>query len=60
LLVLPNPQALHLLDFFLWGYVKDKFYATKVTGVEDLKTFIRDVITTINRGEWNFDWMFAM
>jgi hypothetical protein len=26
------------------------FYATKVTGVEDLKTWIRDVMTTINRG----------
>jgi hypothetical protein len=37
------------LDFFLWGYVKDKVYATKVTGVADLKTWIRDVITTINR-----------
>jgi hypothetical protein len=38
------------LDFFLWGYVKDKVYATKVTGVEDLKTRIRDAITPINRG----------
>jgi hypothetical protein len=38
------------LDFFLWGYVKDKVYATKVTGLEDLKTRIRDIITTINRG----------
>jgi hypothetical protein len=34
----------------LWDYVKDKVYATKVTGVEDLKTRIRDVITAINRG----------
>jgi hypothetical protein len=32
------------VDFFLWSYVKDKVYATKVTGVEDLKTRIRDVI----------------
>jgi hypothetical protein len=38
------------IDFFLWGYVKDKVYATMVTGVEDLKTRIRDVITIINRG----------
>jgi hypothetical protein len=38
------------LDFILWGCVKDKVYVTKVTGVEDLKTRIRDVITTINRG----------
>jgi hypothetical protein len=34
----------------MWDYVKDKFCVTKVTGVEDLKTRIRDVITTINRG----------
>jgi hypothetical protein len=38
------------LSFFLWSYVKDKVYATRATGVEDLKTRIRDVITTINRG----------
>jgi hypothetical protein len=51
LLGLPDPQTLHLYtSFFLWGYVKDKVYATKVTGVEGLKTRIRDVITTINRG----------
>jgi hypothetical protein len=37
-------------DLFLWGYFKDKVYATKITGVEDLKTRIRDVNTTINRG----------
>jgi hypothetical protein len=38
------------LDFFLCDYVKDKVYATKDTGIEDLKTQIRDVITTIKRG----------
>jgi hypothetical protein len=50
LLGLPNPLTLHLLDFFLWGYVKDKVHATKVTGVEYLNTWIRDVNTTINEG----------
>jgi hypothetical protein len=34
----------------LWGYVKDNVYVTKVTGIEDLKARIRDVIKTINRG----------
>jgi hypothetical protein len=49
------------------GYVKEKVYATKVTGIEDLKTWIRDVITVINTGKlscaWEkskFDWMFAV
>jgi hypothetical protein len=52
------------VDFFLWCHVKDKDCATMVTGVEDLKTRIIDVITTINRGmlvarrkNCNFDWM---
>jgi hypothetical protein len=46
----PRSPDITPLDSFLWGYVKDKVYATKVTVVEDLKTRIRDVITTINRG----------
>jgi hypothetical protein len=43
----PRPPDSRPLDFFLWGYVKDKVYANKVTGVADLKTRIRDVVTTI-------------
>jgi hypothetical protein len=46
----PRSADITPLDLFLWGYVKDKVYATKITGVEDLKTRIRDVIKTINRG----------
>jgi hypothetical protein len=48
------------------GYVKDKVSATKVTGVEDLKTQIRDGITTIevcwitHGKNWNFEWMFSV
>jgi hypothetical protein len=38
------------LGFFLWSYVKDKIYATMVTGVEDLNKQIRNVIITINTG----------
>jgi hypothetical protein len=29
-------------------YIKDKFYIKKIREVEDLKTWIRDVITTNN------------
>jgi hypothetical protein len=46
----PRSPDITPLDFFLWGYVKDKVYVTKVTGVEDMKTRIRDAITIINRG----------
>jgi hypothetical protein len=52
----PWSPVITLLDFFLWGYVKDKVYATKVAGVEDLKTQIRDVVTTISRGMVAHTW----
>jgi hypothetical protein len=42
-----SPDITHL-DCFLWGYVKNKAYVTKVTEVEDLKTRIWDVITITN------------
>jgi hypothetical protein len=45
----PSSPDITPLDLFLWDYVKDKFYATKVKGVEGLKARIRVVITTINR-----------
>jgi hypothetical protein len=35
----PQSPDVTPLDFFLWGYVKDKVYATKVTGFADLKTW---------------------
>jgi hypothetical protein len=46
----PRSPDITPLVFLMWGYVKDKVSATKVTGVEDMKIWIRDVITTINRG----------
>jgi hypothetical protein len=52
----PRSPDITPLDFFLWGSVKDKVYTTQVTGVEDLKTRIRDVITTINRGMLALTW----
>jgi hypothetical protein len=55
-LTLPNPPDITPLDFFLWGQTKDKVYGTKVTGVEDLKTQIRNVITTLNRGMLAHTW----
>jgi hypothetical protein len=45
-------QTIHFLNFFLWGYVKNKVCATIVTGVENLKTQIKDVITTLIGASW--------
>jgi hypothetical protein len=36
--------------FFLWYYIKDKVYATKVTEDEALKTQVREGIRTLIRG----------
>jgi hypothetical protein len=49
-----GPSLLHPqtpLDFFLWGYVKEK-----VIGAEYMKVQIRDVTTTINRGMFAHTW----
>jgi hypothetical protein len=46
LLGLPDPQTLHLSTSFCGVMLRIKVCATKVAGVEDLKTQIRDVITT--------------
>ena len=35
------------LDFFLWGYVKDRVFATPVSDIGELRNRIRDVISTI-------------
>ena len=37
-----------LLDFFLWGYVKDRVYRTPVRDVETLQSRIIDVLATVN------------
>ena len=36
-----------LLDYFLWGYVKDQVYADSPESIEDFKTNIRCVIAEI-------------
>ena len=34
-------------DFFLWGYLKSKFYVRKLRTVDDLKVSIREEIATV-------------
>lgn len=43
----PRSCDLSPLDFFLWGYIKDKVYANKPRTILALKTGIRDVIGEI-------------
>jgi len=37
----------HPLDFFLWGYVKDKEFSTPVPDITNLKARITDAFATI-------------
>ncbi len=38
----PRSPDLTPCDFFLWGFIKSKVYATKPTDITDLKQRIRD------------------
>ena len=43
----PRSCELTSLDFFLWGYVKDKVYANAPQSIQELKENIRAVIDEI-------------
>ena len=43
----PRSCDLASLDFFLWGYVKDKIYADAPQSIQELKEKIRVVIDEI-------------
>jgi hypothetical protein len=49
-------NLLHKLDFFLWGYVKDIVYRTKVRDITNLKQRITDAIATIDEGMLQRTW----
>ena len=55
----PRSPDLTLLDFFLWGYVKEKVYKTEPTTIENMQQRIRNVFrsitpTVLNRVRNNF------
>ena len=43
----PCSFSITLLDFFLWGYVKDIVYRTKVRDINDLQHRIMEAIDTV-------------
>ena len=43
----PRSPDITPLDFFLWGYVKDRVFATPVQDLHDLRTRILDTIATV-------------
>lgn len=44
----PRSPDLTPLDFFLWGFVKDKVYRTRVIDLDDLKARIRAAIASVD------------
>jgi hypothetical protein len=43
----PRSPDITPLDFFLWGYVKDKVYSTPVPGIDTLEARIRDALAAV-------------
>ena len=43
----PRSPDITTLDFFLWGYVKDKLFSTPVPDITNLKARITDAFVTI-------------
>ena len=44
----PRSPDITSLDFFFWGYVKDRVYKTPVHDIEALKLRIINVLATVN------------
>jgi hypothetical protein len=45
------------MDFFLWGYVKDIVYKTKVRDINNLKERMTDAIATVDEAMLERTWM---
>ena len=52
----PRSPDITPLDFFLWGYVKDTVYRTKVREMTDLKQRISNAIATIDEAMLQRTW----
>jgi hypothetical protein len=52
-------QLLGLLDFFLWGYVKNIVYQVKIND-EHLKARIRDTLAMVIPNMLQAMWIFVM
>ena len=48
----PRSPDITPLDFFLWGYVKDKVFSTPVTDITNLKARITKIFATITEDMW--------
>ena len=53
----PRSPDITPLDFFLWGYVKDIVYKTKVRDIDDLKQRTSNAMTTIDEAMLQRTWL---
>jgi len=44
------------LDFFLWGYVKDKVFSTPVPDITNMKARITDALATVTEDMLENTW----
>ena len=51
-----SPDITPSLDFFLWGYVKDKVFSTPVPDITNLKARITDAFATITEDMLENTW----
>jgi len=52
----PRSPDITPLDFFLWGYVKDKVFSTPVSDITNLKARITDTFATITQDMLKNTW----
>ena len=52
----PRSPDITPLDFFLWGYVKDKVFSTPVPDITNLKARITDAFATITEDMLENTW----
>jgi len=52
----PRSPDITPLDFFLWGYVKDKGFSTPVPDITNLKAIITDAFVTITEDMLENTW----
>jgi len=52
----PRSPYITPLDFFLWGYVKDKVFSTAVPDITNLKARITDAFATITEDVLENTW----
>jgi len=52
----PRPPDITPIDFFIWGYVKDKVFSTPVPDITNLKTRITDAFATVTEDMLENTW----